>query len=82
VLASDLLREYEHPHAGRLRQTRPPARFEKTPTTIRSGAPLLNEHGTALLHELGYDTTAIEKLRHDGALGRDPDRNIGREEAA
>jgi crotonobetainyl-CoA:carnitine CoA-transferase CaiB-like acyl-CoA transferase len=82
VLASDLLREYEHPQAGRLRQTRPPARFEKTPTSIRSGAPLLNEHGTVLLHELGYDTTAIEKLRHEGALGTDPDRNIGREEAA
>jgi crotonobetainyl-CoA:carnitine CoA-transferase CaiB-like acyl-CoA transferase len=80
VLANDILREYEHPAAGRLRQARAPASFEGTPTAIRSGAPLLNEHGAAILAEIGYDSSAIEKLRHEGALGLDPKQT--REKAA
>ncbi|QNO27215.1 CoA transferase [Sphingopyxis sp. OPL5] len=80
VIANNILLEYHHPAAGPLRQTRAPARFEKTPTAHRSGAPLLNEHGAELLAEVGYDSSAIEKLRHDGALGLDPEQT--REQAA
>jgi crotonobetainyl-CoA:carnitine CoA-transferase CaiB-like acyl-CoA transferase len=72
VVGSDIIVEYEHHSAGRLRQTRAPAQFEGTPTTIRAGAPLLGEHGAEIMRDLGYDDAAIEKLRHEGALGQEP----------
>lgn len=73
VKASDLLREYEHHAAGMLRQTRAPARFEKTDCEIRWGAPLLNEHGVEILREAGFDDASINRLRHEGALGSEPE---------
>src|SRR6185312_3874426 len=41
VQALELLEEYQHPKAGRLRQSRAAARFSKTPPSIRRGAPAL-----------------------------------------
>src|SRR5262249_52924819 len=49
VHALELLEEYEHPKAGRLRQTRAAARFSKTPPGIRRGAPALGEHTEEVL---------------------------------
>ncbi len=72
VVGSNIIVEYDHPSAGRLRQTRAPAQFEGTPTAIRAGAPLLGEHSTEIMRDLGYDDAAIEKLRHAGALGQEP----------
>jgi hypothetical protein len=37
------------------------------------GAPSLNEHGDEILREIGYSDAEIERLRHDGALGRKPE---------
>ncbi|MFI4894635.1 MAG: CoA transferase [Phycisphaerales bacterium JB058] len=44
VAASGSVVELEDPVAGRIRQPRPPARFNKTPEAIRSHAPALGEH--------------------------------------
>ena len=71
VLASETLAEYEHPQAGRLRQTRSAARFEGTPTDIHRGAPGLGEHNDEILGELGYSEAEIRALRASGALGRE-----------
>ena len=54
VLANETLAETDHPAAGRLRQTRPAARFSATPAGIRFGAPALGEHTDEVLAELGY----------------------------
>jgi crotonobetainyl-CoA:carnitine CoA-transferase CaiB-like acyl-CoA transferase len=62
IKASGIVVEHEHPHAGRLRQARPAARFEGTPTSIRQGAPLLGEHTYELLGEVGYSETEIEAM--------------------
>ena len=69
IIASEILIETDHPVAGRLRQTRTPARIEGTPTEIRQGAPRLGEHNIEILTELGFDATEIDALRAKGAIG-------------
>jgi len=62
VVANEIIIEHAHHAAGILRQTRAPARFEGTPTTIRRGAPLLGEHSSEILRELGWDPSLIAEL--------------------
>src|SRR5215212_5316369 len=69
VQALELTEEYEHPKAGRLRQSRAAARFSKTPPSIRHGAPALGEHTAAVLAEIGYSEANIAGLRAAGAFG-------------
>src|SRR5689334_415115 len=69
VQALELLEEYQHPKAGRLRQTRAAARFSKTPPSIRRGAPALGQDTEAVLAELGYSAADIAGLREAGAFG-------------
>ena len=69
VLASDILLETEHPAAGRLRQTRSPARWRTTVPEPPCGAPLLGEHTREILSEIGYDAEMIERLRAGGVIG-------------
>jgi crotonobetainyl-CoA:carnitine CoA-transferase CaiB-like acyl-CoA transferase len=72
VLASDVLREFDHPVAGRLRQPRTAARFEGTPAEIVRGAPQLGEHAEEILAELGLDAAAVAALRREGVVGDPP----------
>ncbi len=60
--------ETEHPVAGRLRQARAAARFSKTPTSIRRGAPRLGEDTEAVLKEAGYSAREIKALVREGAI--------------
>jgi crotonobetainyl-CoA:carnitine CoA-transferase CaiB-like acyl-CoA transferase len=69
VAASETLFESVHPAAGRLRQTRPPARFAATPAGVRRGAPLLGEHTDEVLAELGLSGPEIARLRAAGVIG-------------
>ena len=69
VLASDVIIETDHPVAGKLRQTRTPARFEGTPTGDYRGAPRLGEHNREVLSELGYTPADIDSFLESGALG-------------
>ena len=66
VAALGLVVETEHERAGRLRQTRPAARFSRTPAEIRHGAPSLGEHTAEILGELGYTPAEISALGDDG----------------
>jgi len=67
VIANETLTETDHPSAGRLRQTRPAARFSATPADIRFGAPALGEHTNEVLAELGYAPAEIAALKGIGA---------------
>ena len=42
-----------------------PVKLSRTPLTIRRRAPQLGEHTDQILKELGYEASAIEKLRAD-----------------
>lgn len=66
VKINEMVSEYDHPMAGRIRQPRPAARFDRTPATIRRHAPALGEHSDEILEELGFDAAA---LRSQGVIG-------------
>ena len=68
VVASGIVVEHDHPHAGPLRQARPAARFEGTPTEIRNGAPMLGEHTYDILREVGYEDGDIGAMVAAGVL--------------
>lgn len=70
VAANKILVEIDHPHAGRLRQTRCAAQFEGTPAEMRMGAPLHGEHGVEIARELGFDDREIEAMAAAGVLVR------------
>jgi len=57
VVANELLFETEHPVAGRIRQPRAAARFDRTPTTLAGLAPTLGQHTKEILQELGIPPT-------------------------
>lgn len=67
ITANALVVEHEHPHAGRLRQTRPPALFGGTPTEYRMGGPSLGEHTSEVLAEAGMEQSHIQQLIDNGA---------------
>jgi crotonobetainyl-CoA:carnitine CoA-transferase CaiB-like acyl-CoA transferase len=62
VVANQIIIEQAHHAAGLLRQTRPPARFEGTPSEMRRGAPLLGEHSVEILREIGWNSGLIQEL--------------------
>jgi len=68
IAANALIVESDHPHAGRMRQPRPAARFAGTPAELRSPAPLLGEHTDAVLTELGVSSEQLVALRTAGAV--------------
>src|SRR4051812_10469508 len=69
VAALEIIEQYDHPQAGRLRQARAAARFSATPSAIRSGAPDLGAHTDEVLGDIGYTAEQIAGLRAEGAAG-------------
>jgi len=68
VRHNGLIVEYQHPFAGRTRQTRPAARFERTPQEIRRPAPTLGQDTDEVLGELGLSRDEFAALRAAGVV--------------
>lgn len=62
LAAVGLFQEVDHPSEGKLLQARPPARFSKSPASVRRLAPRLGEHTREVLAEAGYAEAEIEAL--------------------
>ncbi len=65
IIANELIVESDHPLAGPMREARPGARFERTPSALRLPAPGLGEHTDELLREIGMDAAEIARHRAD-----------------
>jgi crotonobetainyl-CoA:carnitine CoA-transferase CaiB-like acyl-CoA transferase len=62
VVARKLIAEFDHPDIGRVRQPKPAARFDRTPTAIQGPAPRIGEHSAMILAEQGLDAPEIKRL--------------------
>lgn len=69
LIESNTIIRKEYEEYGEVRQARPPALFEKTPSDIQSGAPKLGEHSESILETLGYDQTRIQSLIENKTIG-------------
>jgi crotonobetainyl-CoA:carnitine CoA-transferase CaiB-like acyl-CoA transferase len=63
IVANDVLTEWEHPTAGRIRQPRQPIHFSGTPVDFRQECPLPGQDTDAILLELGRAPEEIAALR-------------------
>ncbi|MFU8814709.1 MAG: CaiB/BaiF CoA transferase family protein [Pseudomonadales bacterium] len=59
VKINGAVEEYDHPVAGRIRQPRPAARFDKTPAGMTRPPPMLGEHSREIVAELGFDADRL-----------------------
>jgi crotonobetainyl-CoA:carnitine CoA-transferase CaiB-like acyl-CoA transferase len=69
VKCRGLISEIDHPVSGRIKQIAPTVKLSATPGEMRSPPPLLGEHTSEVLKELGYSDDVINKLSRDGVIG-------------
>ena len=46
----------------------PVAKFSRTPTRVRKGAPALGEHNEEILAEVGFDASSRARLKNAGVI--------------
>ncbi len=68
VQATGLIVEQDHPRAGRFTTMATAVKLEKTPGTIRTGAPALGEHSREILGEAGLTAAELDALAADGII--------------
>jgi len=62
IIANQSVLKLNYEEFGEVRQARPPARFEKTPSELSRPAPKLGEHSKEILLDLGYSEEKISSL--------------------
>jgi formyl-CoA transferase len=67
LLARDMIVELDHPVRGPFLTVGNPIKLSESPTTI-TPSPLLGQHRTEILTELGYSRDEIARLTKDGAI--------------
>jgi formyl-CoA transferase len=66
--ARDMVMEIDHPIEGKVNSIGFPVKLSETKQEVRLHPPLLGEHTEDILAELGFDATAREQLRANGAF--------------
>jgi succinate--hydroxymethylglutarate CoA-transferase len=68
TVARDMIETVQHPEIGALRLLGIPFKFSDTACSVRRPPPVLGEHNEQILGELGFDKSAIAKLRHEKVI--------------
>ena len=66
--AMEIVKQIDHPTAGKLQYIAPPWNFEKCEVAPSSPPPLLGQHTLNILQSLSYSKKQINKLREDGVI--------------
>ncbi|MBI3248164.1 MAG: CoA transferase [Deltaproteobacteria bacterium] len=72
ILARDMLQDTPQANGVTIPITGPAAKFSRTPTRVRSGAPVVGAHDEEILQDLGLTAADIAQLRQKGVLVRKP----------
>ena len=72
VRENQILEQHESDEFGKVRQPRPAARFDMTPSSIRKLAPMLGADNESILSALGYGVEDIERLSLNRILHKAP----------
>lgn len=68
VLHREMVLETNHPTIGKLKMLGFPMNFSETPCSIRLAPPLLGQHTTEILNELGYTGEDIKVFKEKGII--------------
>lgn len=68
VIHNDTFIEVDHPKAGKVKVTNVPFTMSETPGHIKRSSPLIGEHGTEILMEIGYSEGDIENLVSENVI--------------
>ena len=66
ILHNGIIKEIDHPVAGKFKAISTPIEFSATPPTIRRTPPALGEHNEEILRELGFGEKDIERFKNAG----------------
>ena len=66
--AREVVMEIDHPVEGRVKSIGFPVKLSESKQRVRRHPPLLGEHNTEILAELGLDAAGMDELRAEGAI--------------
>ena len=66
ILHNGIIKEIDHPVAGKFKAIGTPIEFSASPPTIRRTPPALGEHNEEILRELGFGEKDIERFKNAG----------------